>query len=93
MLSSIKTPMYSPWGPHFVSRPFPGAQGPGAMGILGPARSACVPGMCISNGAFTRLYRMPHGPQTDLPLASAGSDIIGWSRVLLSHTLDAARSY
>ena len=29
----------------------------------------------------------------DLPLASAGSDMIGWSRVLLSHTLDAARSY
>ena len=30
---------------------------------------------------------------TDLPLASASSDMIGWSRVLLSHTLDAARSY
>ena len=30
---------------------------------------------------------------TDLPLASARSDMIGWSRVLLSHTLDAARSY
>ena len=29
----------------------------------------------------------------DLPLASARSDIIGWSRILLSHTLDAARSY
>ena len=29
----------------------------------------------------------------DLPLASAGSDMIGWSRVLLSHTRDAARSY
>ena len=29
----------------------------------------------------------------DLPLASAGSDMIGWSRVLLSHTLDAALSY
>ena len=26
-------------------------------------------------------------------LASAGSDMIGWSRVLPSHTLDAARSY
>ena len=30
---------------------------------------------------------------TDFPLASASSDMIGWSRVLLSHTLDAARSY
>ena len=29
----------------------------------------------------------------DLPLASAGSDIIRWSRVLLSHKLDAVRSY
>ena len=29
----------------------------------------------------------------DLPLAPAGSDMIKWSRVLLSHTLDAARSY
>ena len=30
---------------------------------------------------------------TDLPLASASPDMIGWSRVLLSHTPDAARSY
>ena len=29
----------------------------------------------------------------DVPLASAGSDMIGWSGVLLSHTPDAARSY
>ena len=29
----------------------------------------------------------------DLPLASASSDMIRWSRVLLSHALDAARSY
>ena len=29
----------------------------------------------------------------DLPLASASPDMIRWSRVLLSHTLDAARSY
>ena len=37
----------------------------------------------------------PTGPVglPDLPPASAGSDMIGWSRVLLSHTLDAARSY
>ena len=28
-----------------------------------------------------------------LPRASAGSGMIGWGRVLLSHTLDAARSY
>ena len=33
------------------------------------------------------------GPRTDLPLASANSDVIRWSRVLLSHPLDAARSY
>jgi len=30
---------------------------------------------------------------SDLPLASASSDMIRWGRVLLSHTLDAARSY
>ena len=30
---------------------------------------------------------------SDLPLAAASSDVIRWSRVLLSHTLDAARSY
>ena len=34
---------------------------------------------------------VPTGP--DLPLASASPDMIRWSRVLLSHTLDAARSY
>ena len=34
---------------------------------------------------------LPWGP--DLPLASASADMIGWSRVLLSRTLDAARSY
>ena len=31
--------------------------------------------------------------EPDLRLASAGSDMIRWSRVLLSHTLDVARSY
>ena len=31
--------------------------------------------------------------RADLPLASANSDMIRWGRVLLSHTLDAARSY
>ena len=34
-----------------------------------------------------------NGTPPDLPLASASSDIIRWSRALLSHTLDAARSY
>ena len=29
----------------------------------------------------------------DLPLASANSHMIRWGRVLLSHLLDAARSY
>ena len=33
------------------------------------------------------------GEGADLPLASANSDVIRWSRVLLSHTMDAARSY
>ena len=33
------------------------------------------------------------GLTADLPLASAGSDTIGCSRVLLGHTWDAARSY
>ena len=31
--------------------------------------------------------------RADLPIASAGSDMIRWSTVLLSYTLDAARSY
>ena len=42
--------------------------------------SACRPNDAWTDGA-------------DLPLPSASSDVIGWSRVLLSHTLDAARSY
>ena len=29
----------------------------------------------------------------DWPLASASSDMIGWRRILPSHTLDAARSH
>ena len=33
------------------------------------------------------------GSTPDLPLASVTSDMIRWSWVLLSHTLDAARSY
>ena len=33
------------------------------------------------------------GARLDLPPAFAGSDMIRWSRVLLSHELDAARSY
>ena len=32
-------------------------------------------------------------PGPDVPEASAGSDMIRWGRVLLRHTLDAARSY
>ena len=36
----------------------------------------------------------PQAPRSlDLLRASARSDMIAWSRVLLSHTLDAARSY
>ena len=31
--------------------------------------------------------------QPDLPAASASPDMIGWSRVLLSHGLDAVLSY
>ena len=33
------------------------------------------------------------GMKPDVPPASASPDMIGWSRVLLSHTPDAARSY
>ena len=33
------------------------------------------------------------GFKIESPLASASSDMIGWSGVLLSRTLDAARSY
>ena len=39
------------------------------------------------------LARSGCGGRPDLPLGSAGSDTIRWGRVLLSHTLDAARSY
>ena len=58
-------------------------------------RSACG----VSHRHHMQL-RGTHGMQLgyesaipDLPLASASSDMIRWSRVLLSHTLDAARSY
>ena len=45
----------------------------------------------VHGGAHVRVRVL--GNATDLPLASASSDMIGWSRVLLSHTLDAPRSY
>ena len=38
-------------------------------------------------------WRMGNWVAPDLPLASASSDMIRWSRVLLCHTLDAAYSY
>ena len=41
-----------------------------------------------SNAVHLRVWPLP-----DLPLACARSDMIRWGRVLLSHTLDAARSY
>ena len=50
----------------------------------------------ISSGAKVLLVpfalSLPGQSKTDLPLASASSDVIRWSRVLLSHALDAARS-
>ena len=45
-----------------------------------------------ANGERVKIGRTPP-PLTLLPPASANSDIIRWGRVLLSHTLDAARSY
>ena len=54
----------------------------GLYGAMRASRSAVTP----DSGA---LWLAP----PVLPLASANSDMIGWSRVLRSHTLDAARSY
>ena len=44
-------------------------------------------------GARVSVTRSNGLPATEALLASASSDLIGWSRVLLSHTLGAARSY
>ena len=48
-----------------------------------------------TSGTWTQKQRECPVPnrQEDLPLAPASSEMIRWSRVLLSHTLDAARSY
>ena len=55
--------------------------------------SAWGAGRCAGGGAVRGVWPGGDTCGADLPLASAGSDMIGWGRVLLSHTLDAARSY
>ena len=51
-------------------------------------RTVCAP---KELWAIPRVHKRQSAP--NLPLPSAISGMIGWSRVLLSHTLDAARSY
>ena len=43
--------------------------------------------------SMTTTCNMTQMQNADVPLASANSDMIRWNRVLLSHTLDAARTY
>ena len=84
----VKCSPFSPNSPTLLSGP-PLTSARGPRGVqTGP-----TPG-----GAITYASRQAPqcvGDQTgpDLPPASAGSDTIRWSRVLLSHTPDAARSY
>ena len=63
-------------------------------GVCG-RRGDCEGRWCPTGAAPTDVGWSGGGPgqRADLPRASAGSDMIGWGRVLLSHTLDAARSY
>ena len=42
---------------------------------------------------FRRFWGFWNASGPDLPLGSASSDMIRWSRVLLSHTMDAVPSY
>ena len=58
------------------------------MGVPPPPR------LCTSTGLSKhRVGVEPLFSGSDVPLASASPDVNRWSRVLLSHTLDAARSY
>ena len=50
-----------------------------------------VPWKCVWH-RLKQAWSGLEGTGPDLPPASATSDIIRWSRVLLSHTLGAARS-
>ena len=68
--------------------PTGGEGGGGRVISRRPWRSDGVDGRCVGDCECTR-----PSLRADLPLASANSDIIGWSRVLLSQALDAARSY
>ena len=61
--------------------------GPAAMrGTTGD-----VKGRAEGQGRRPPLRPSSRGPDWSLP--SANSDMIGWSRILLSHTLDTAHSY
>ena len=58
---------------------------------MGSSETATV--NILQDIAIAVILRSAGGCGPDLPLASAGSDMIRWGRVLLGHTLDAARSY
>ena len=55
---------------------------------LGAPQRAVVEGVVLCLKPAVKWHAKP-----DLPPASASSDMIRWSRVLVSHTLHAARSY
>ena len=76
-------------------RPAVLVDGPSPWGLIGgggsgkQAQRAPLPGVAVGCAGHKCVERA----HADLPPASASSDMIRWSRVLLSHTLDAARSY
>ena len=69
----------------------PSTSGKGFLGTSPPA--PLHPGVGIRHRPAGQQEAIPGFRTPDLPLASASTDMIGWGRVLLSHTLDAARSY
>ena len=66
--------------------------GGSASGWLGLTLTDVTPGTAVSFGARGKASSCS-AFRAVLPPASANSDVIRWGRVLLSHTLDAARSY
>ena len=80
-------------------RVYPAAEGPVTPGFLcedGVEAMAMQRLSASGPGRASRSTCQTHAvvwSEPNVPLASAGSDVIGWSRVLLSHAPDAARSY
>ena len=71
--------VWQPWG--VLRCPVP--EGGGGLGMSGPCPDGEMPEDVLCSPCL--------GP--DLLLASTSPDVIGWSRILPSHTPDAARSY